>query len=223
MKIGIITAMQKELLPIITEQDNLTVKTVYGKDMYFFKMEDKDIILSESGVGEIAAAQMTERLISFCDVDCVIMTGVCGSLGVLPPYTTAIIQSVVHYDFDLSSVDNVPPALYPDFPSVYIGADENLADKAYRADNTLVKAVCASGDKFIADKNFKELLRSRYGADICDMETAALYLSCKRANIPCLSVKTVSDSSGSKEEYKKLVNIASHKSAEILKSILKAL
>ena len=39
----------------------------------------------------------------------------------------------------------------------------------------------------------KSALHERWGADICEMEAAAVVLTCDRSGVPCLLIKTVSD------------------------------
>lgn len=62
--------------------------------------------------------------------------------------------------------------------------------------------VCASGDKFVGDAAEKLWLHNEFGADICDMESAAILLTCDRNRVPCLIIKAVADSlSGGAAEY----------------------
>ncbi|MEG2144680.1 MAG: 5'-methylthioadenosine nucleosidase, partial [Oscillospiraceae bacterium] len=48
---------------------------------------------------------------------------------------------------------------------------------------------------------------NKFKADICEMEAAGVVLTCNRNNIPCLLIKTVSDSiTGGAEEFRQAVN-----------------
>jgi adenosylhomocysteine nucleosidase len=61
---------------------------------------------------------------------------------------------------------------------------------------------CASADKFVGNREDKERLHRLYGADICEMESAAVLLTCLRGEVPCLMIKAVSDGlTGGGEEY----------------------
>ena len=57
----------------------------------------------------------------------------------------------------------------------------------------LKRVTCASADKFIEGREAKSALHERWDADICEMEAAAVVLTCDRAAVPCLLIKTVSD------------------------------
>ena len=62
--------------------------------------------------------------------------------------------------------------------------------------------ICASADKFVADPEAKRELHRKYGASICDMESAAIALTAYRAGVPALLIKTVSDAvEGGPDEF----------------------
>ena len=133
----------------------------------------------------------------------------CAALGVVGGLTeemaqtkTCVVTRVVHYDFDLSEIDPVPPAQYPGFPDIYLPADTALVEKARAVCPELKPVTCASADKFVGNQEDKERLHRLYGADICEMESAAVLLTCLRCEIPCLMIKAVSDGlTGGGEEY----------------------
>ena len=53
--------------------------------------------------------------------------------------------------------------------------------------------ICASADKFVDAGEPKRKLRTEFGADICEMEAAAIVITCNRNGIPCSFIKAVSD------------------------------
>ena len=66
----------------------------------------------------------------------------------------------------------------------------------------LKPVTCASADKFVGNSAEKAGLHQRYGAEICEMESAGVLLTCRRCGIPCLMIKAVSDGlTGGGEEY----------------------
>jgi adenosylhomocysteine nucleosidase len=66
-------------------------------------------------------------------------------------------------------------------------------------DNDIGTAVLASGDKFIGDIAARDKLAGLFGADLCDMETAAVARVARKHQIPTTVIKTVSDSADSAE------------------------
>ena len=129
---------------------------------------------------------------------------------------TVVVESVVHYDFDTSAWDGCEVGRYAAYPTPRIPTTPELVDRALTLYPELKKVVCASADKFVAGGEAKRTLHERFGADICEMEAAAVVLTCSRAGVPCLVIKTVSDGiTGGAEEFSKELT----RSAEICLSI----
>ena len=115
---------------------------------------------------------------------------------------TCVVESVVHYDFDTSTIDNCEVGRYLEYPSIYIPAPSELVDAAIAAEPSLKRVICASGDKFVDDPAKKHALHADFNADICEMEAAAILLTCNRNRVPCLMIKAVSDAiEGGCEEF----------------------
>ena len=85
----------------------------------------------------------------------------------------------------------------------------------------LIKVICASGDKFIAKKEKKEELHNIFNADICEIEAAGIVLTCNKNKIPCLLIKTVSDSIiGGTIEFKNAFNESARICLEIANKVI---
>lgn len=174
-----------------------------GFEIFHYENEQYILYAIHSGIGEIAAAAAAELLIDRYEVELVVNFGVVGGLTEEMAQTkTCVVTKVVHYDFDISGIDPLLPAQYPGFESVYIPADEGLVEKACGICQELKPVICASADKFVGNEADKTRLHKQYGADICEMESAAVLLTCRRNEVPCLMIKAVSDGlTGGGEEY----------------------
>ena len=182
-----------------------------GFDVFRYENENYVLHVIHSGIGEISAAAATQLLIDRYEVELIVNFGVVGGLTEEMSQTkTCVVKRVVHYDFDLSGIDPVQPAQYPGYPEIYLPADEKLVEKACIACPELKPVTCASADKFVGNPTDKERLHRLYGADICEMESAGVLLTCRRCEIPCLMIKAVSDglSGGGEEYYDALQNCA---------------
>jgi len=221
MKIGIVCAMTKELMPLLSGLGKVNQEKINGFSAYKLSKGNNDLIIIQSGIGEIYASGATATLISL-GVEQIYNFGVCGSLceDYLSCDTVAV-NGVVHYDFDLSPIDDVEVAVYPSETTPVINAKSWLFDLIVSKFPNLKQGVCASADKFVADESIKENLRKTYGAGICDMESAGVLLTAKTAGIPCFILKTVSDGKGGSEEYLKTVNTASSICAELILEVIK--
>jgi len=193
-----------------------------GYTVYQYKLHENNLFLIHSGAGEILAAMATQFLISQFNVDFIVNFGVVGGLTHEMSLTrTCIVERVVHYDFDTSESDGCEVGRYLSYPSIYISTTKEVVEKALEIEPTLKKVVCASADKFIATKEKKEELHKAFNADICEMEAAGIVLTCNKNKIPCLLIKTVSDSiTGGVSEFKSAINESARICIEITDKIL---
>ena len=193
-----------------------------GYSVYQYKLGENNLFVIHSGAGEIAAAMATQFLISQFEVDFIVNFGVVGGLThEMALAKTCIVESVVHYNFDTSEADGCEVGRYLEYPSVYISTTKEIVDKAVEIEPTLKKVICASGDKFIAQKEKKEEIHNTFNADICEMEAAGIVLTCNKNKIPCLLIKTISDSIvGGANEFKSAINESARICLEVTNKVL---
>nr|WP_253198214.1 5'-methylthioadenosine/S-adenosylhomocysteine nucleosidase [Clostridium sp. CF011] len=193
-----------------------------GYSVYQYKLGENNLFVIHTGAGQIAAATSTQFLISQFKVNFIVNFGIVGGLThEMALARTCIVESVVHYDFDTSEADGCSVGRHLEYPSVYISTTKEIVDKALEIEPLLKKVICASGNKFIASKEKKEELHNSFNADICEMEAAGIILTCNKNKIPCLLIKTVSDSiAGGVSEFKNAINESARICMEITNKIL---
>lgn len=174
-----------------------------GFEVYCYEGDGYRICAVNAGAGELAAAAATQLLISAFQVDLVVNFGVVGGLTEeMAMARTVVVDSVVHYDFDVSEWQKIESGRYLQYPTPAIPTTPELVEQALAAAPELRRVRCASADKFVGDPDKKRALHERWGADICEMESAGIVLTCHRAHVPCLLIKTVSDGiTGGAEEF----------------------
>lgn len=221
--IGMVVAMEKEVKPFLDNIGTLAMRLKHGDfEVYGYNAEDKQVFLVQSGIGEISAAAATQLLITKYGAEIILNFGVCGGLVKSKKvFDTVIVNGVVHYDFDLSAIDNVPPAQYPNCDSPVIKADFDLINVAKKAMPNADLVICASADKFVADEKIKERLHKEFSASVCDMECAGVLITANLNDVPVLIVKAVSDSEGGAEEFSKCVHKAATEYVDAFVQILK--
>ena len=215
--IGMLVAV--EIQAVLDKYGTLLEEQDYGCfKVRLLKNKDYNLYILNSGAGEIAAAAGVQFLITKFNVDLVLNFGVVGGLTKeMALAKTCVVEKVVHYDFDTSELDNWSVGQYAGYDSPIMECPKNLVDLAVKIRPDLVKVTCASADKFVGDPAKKAELHQTWNADICEMEAAAILLTCNRNSIPCLMIKTVSDSiGGGPGEFVREVN----RSAEICLGIL---
>ncbi len=223
-RIGIVVAMEKEITPFLNGiGKSVSKKSVCGYDFIEYKIKNKKVFVVQSGIGEIYATGATALLIGNFKCELILNYGVCGSLGFgFDILDTMLISGVVHYDFDLSPIDNVKVGQYPN-SEIILKTDENYLEFVKSVCPNIRTGICASADKFVADEDIKTKLHEEFGADVCDMEIAGIVLTCKNANVPVISLKAVSDGKGGAEDYQKRVTSATKVCVEIFTNILNSL
>lgn len=170
------------------------VENRHGFEMHLYNMGEYELYVMRSGAGEIAAAAAAQMLIDRYEVELLVNFGVVGGLTREMAQTkTCVVERVVHYDFDTSAYDGCEPGRYMQYPDVYLRPSPTLIDRATAICPELKRVTCASADKFVAGEEAKSALHTRWGAEICEMEAAAVVLTCDRGGVPCLLIKTVSD------------------------------
>ena len=201
-RIGMLVAIVKETEAVLKR---------YGKPGQTFELPGYQVLTYESdtytlyvlscGAGEVAAAAGLQLLISVFQVELIVNFGVVGGLtGEMAVEKLCLVRDVVYYQFDTSEWDNIEPARYLPYPTVYIPADEALFARVHALHPELKAVTCASGDRVVTGVEDKTALYRKYGAEICDMEAAAVVIICNKNKIPCLILKAVSDGLGDTAE-----------------------
>ena len=193
-KIGIVVAV--EIGAVLAKYGEPSESaTVRGYSIHTYRGDAFDMFVADSGAGEISAAAATQLLIDRFDVDMILNFGAVGALSEkMATYELCVVESVIHYDFDTTGWLNLARGQYPGKDSAYLKTTPGLVEKALEICPDMMKAVCASADKFIDRAEDKTFLRETYGADICEMESAGVVLTCQRNGVPCLLIKAISDS-----------------------------
>ena len=174
-----------------------------GFPVLTYAMGENQLIAVHTGCGEIAAAAATALLIDRYGVELIVNFGVVGGLTEEMAETrSCVVEKIVHYDFDITHMDGTLPGQYEEYDSPFIPTTPALIERAEELYPELKRVVCASADKFVDGAEKKAELHRLFGADICEMEAAGIALTCNRAKVPFLMIKTVSDGiHGGAEEF----------------------
>ena len=225
--IGLIVAVEISAVkekygePISEEKiDAYNVMTYQVKD-------DVRLYVIHSGAGQIAAAATTQFLISRLNCTLILNFGIVGGLTPeMSEITTCIVSRIIHYDFDTSEVDDgYTVGRYSENIDEYIPVTRELVEQALAIEPSLKEVTVASGDKFVGKTEKKRELHELYKADICEMESAGIALTCNRNNIPFLMVKCVSDGCGADPKeyftnFQKSANLCFDILDKIIKNII---
>lgn len=213
--IGLIIAMDKELLPYLNE--NTQKKTIGGKDFYEFEIHGKACVAVKSGIGKVNAAYATTLLIENYRPKFIVSTGISGGLGRCKLLDVVVAVSCVQYDVDTTALgDEI--GFVSTVNKVYFETNTEIAD-AFCRDTDAKKVILASGDRFIADVESARFIVETFDASACDMESGAIAQIAYITHTPFIAVRCISDGADGEAApcYEKLTDSASIKLAEFVK------
>ncbi|WP_226583244.1 5'-methylthioadenosine/S-adenosylhomocysteine nucleosidase [Halobacillus litoralis] len=200
MPIGIIGAMDEEIVRLQSEMVQTSEKEIAGSLFIEGTLLDQEIVLLKSGIGKVNAAMSTTILHEQYDIEAVINTGSAGGFAQELEVGDVVISShVTHHDVDVTAFQyeygQVPgmPALYP--------ADENLVETAAKAlqsrDVHAAKGLIATGDTFMQDQEKVDFVRGKFPDMIAaEMEAAAIAQVCYKYGTPFVVIRALSDIAG---------------------------
>lgn len=224
-RIGMLVAV--EINAVLEDFGSLIEKiNKNGFDIYHYNMSGCDVYIIHSGAGQLSAAAATQLLISVYDVELVLNFGVVGGLTEeMALSKSCVVEKVVHYEYDTTTIDHCKVGQYVGmFEDEFIPTPSWLVDKACEVYPELKRVNCASGDKFVDGREKKQELHDAFNCDICEMEAAAIALTCYRSQVPCLLIKTVSDAiSGGAEDFVANVNATAKICLDVMKQVMNEL
>lgn len=195
--IGIIGAMEVEVASLKEKMENKETHVVSGIEFVKGTLCGTPAVVAKCGVGKVFAAMCAQTMILKFSPDCIINTGVAGSLSKkLSVCDVAVACAVVQHDMDTSPIGD-PVGLISGINMIEIPSDKTVSDKLIsivEAQGTnCVSGIIASGDQFIASKEKKEYIESTFGAVACEMEGAAIGHVCYINNVPFAVLRAISD------------------------------
>ena len=226
---GIIAAMQEEMQEIQKLMKEISTIEIYGLNFIKGKINNKQVVLAEAGVGKVNAARTTQILIDKFDIDAVINVGSAGaSNDELNIGDIVIGKKLVQHDFDITAFGH--PKGYISNAGEYFNSNKQLIEQMENAiqnledsDFKILVGTIASGDIFCTETKMKEKIRNKFEADAIEMEGAAIAQVCKLDNIPFVVIRGISDTPNGNNEitFEQYLQKASQRCAQIIEKFLK--
>lgn len=192
MNIGILVAVEFDAFYNIYKEP--IEKYKHGSfEVLKYHIHDKDVFVCPSSAGQIRAAIAMTLLLDVYKCNTIINYGVVGALNNREVEQLTVVESVIHYEWDTSDLDDVKKGQYEIFDDVAIKTTESLVDLAIKINPHLKKVKLASGDKFVSGFEAKSKLAKDWDSDIVDMEGAAIALACHLYQADFVMIKAVSD------------------------------
>lgn len=223
--IGIIFAMQEELIELKKYLHINNEKKIYDLIFYEATLNNQNIILTESGIGKTNAARTTQILIDYYKPEAIFNIGVAGGIAKNLKVGDIIIStSLVQHDFDITAF-NHPKGYIPNIGNT-IPIDNNLLNttKTILDTNNISykEGLIASGDIFCTKESMATKINTQFNALCVEMEGASIAQTAYLSKTPCLVIRSISDcpDNNNKVTYEEFLETSSKKVAQIMYAIL---
>lgn len=226
--IGIIAAMNVEMQALRSHIENPVSETISGVEFVRGTIKGREVVTAVCGIGKVFAALCAQTMILRYAPECVINTGVAGTLtDQLTIGNIAVSSAVVQHDMDTSAIGD-PKGLISGINKIELPADAALGAKlsacAAELGITTCTGVIASGDQFISGGERKAFITETFGAIACEMEGAAIGHVCYVNQVPFCILRAISDSAdgSSHMDYPSFVQLAADQSVRLMLTFLAA-
>ena len=201
-EIGIIGAMQIEVEAICAAMENTVTETVGNMTFVCGDLRGKRVVCAKCGIGKVFAAMCAQTMILRYAPDCIINSGVAGTLSEsLSIGQIALAEQVVQHDMDTSPIGD-PVGLISGINIIYIPTDPTVTAALAAAVGSegvpYLRGTVASGDQFICHTADKDRIRSTFETEhkpviACEMEGAAIGQVCYVNGVPYGILRAISD------------------------------
>ena len=229
--IGIIGAMHEEIVELKSLMENIEEINLASFVYYKGKIEGKNVVLVESGIGKVNSAVCTTLLLQEFKVEKLIFTGVAGGIGNDINVGDIVISTdLVQHDVDVSAF-GLNLGVIPRMKNSFFMADSDLRALAKKSalkifDPSKVReGRILSGDQFINGIDKINWLRDTFKGEACEMEGASVAHVCELFGVPFVVLRAISDKANddAKVDFAEFVHLASKNSKEIVVNMLKEL
>ncbi|MCJ1748307.1 5'-methylthioadenosine/adenosylhomocysteine nucleosidase [Mammaliicoccus sciuri] len=224
--IGIIGAMEEEVEILKSSIENR--ETIQIAHVIFYKgnIEDKQVVLAQSGIGKVNAAITATLLINEFKPNLIINTGSAGSVDNELNIGDIIISNKVYYHDVNATAFGYKLGQVPSMPEFY-ETDKELIDLAKSSIEQLdlngIVGEVATGDSFIGSIDQRKVIKSNFPtASVVEMEAGAIAQTCYQYNVPIIVTRAVSDLADKESDvtFEEFLKVACVNSSKIVKLLL---
>ncbi len=225
MVIGIIGAMDEEVLLLKKKIENIKETDCLNFKIYSGEYAGKKVVFMRSGIGKVNSAVSTQILINNFKASSIINTGIAGSLSESISIGDIVISNETQqYDIDVT-VFGYKEGEIPRMDTSIFKADENMikiCSDLIEGEAKVHVGKIVSGDRFVCKNELKVKLRTEFNALCVDMESASIGHVCHLYKTPYVAIRCISDNAdeAAEDKYNDFDKYAAEISAKItLKAI----
>ncbi|MBN1349426.1 5'-methylthioadenosine/adenosylhomocysteine nucleosidase [candidate division KSB1 bacterium] len=240
VRTGILGAMDAEIQLL---QDQLAYREelrIEGLRFMTGQINGRTVVIAQTGIGKVNAAMTAILLIEHFKPKEVIFTGIADGLNPeLMPGDIVLGEKTAQHDFGSITQEGFEswgvrnpitnernPVFFPgdsmlialaQLSATTIQFDQLETSKGNRIPR-VIQGTIVTGDVFISSSAKKAQLRQRFEADAVEMEGAVVAQICWQCGIPCLIIRSLSDSAdeNADQDFRRFYEIAARNSARLV-------
>jgi adenosylhomocysteine nucleosidase len=252
-QVGILFAFSEEGKLLRSKMELSDSLKSAGRIFWRGKLQGKDVVVVESGVGMTNAAMTTQLLIDKYSPEKLIFTGICGAIDSVNHIGDVVIpEKWVTHDYGIYNQDGFSPeslivvisgdpkeryimffSVDKDLLKIAGNSAEKMGDRfkliGQRTPRVRLGGIGVSGNSFIDQKEKRGWLKDRLDAQIVDMESAGVVQVANINGIPILVIRSCSDLAGgsgsntAQEELSQFFKVAADNSATFVLQFLSSI
>lgn len=192
MKIGIISAMELEIQPLIERLSPIKTFEYLGKKFSVSTQNDHQFILLCSGQGKTNSSIYTQVLIEKFAPELILNIGICGGISSSSSLSDIFLgKKYCHYDIRKKQSQLKFPH------QLFFEADNHVIRSFSTYDPTLKLGTFGTGEGFVTTSEQRNALINDFHIDCVDMESASIAQCCFLNRVRFLSIRVVSDKADS--------------------------
>lgn len=191
MKIGIITPMAEEKIALSAILENTETRQHGSTTITSGTYKNHEVMLTESGIGKVAAGSAATVMIDNFNPDLIVNTGSAGALDPNLKIGDEVIGTRIAYsDVDVTAFGYAYGQL-PNKPLYYEADPTVVAD--FKSLTAGKEGLIVSGDQFVQDDGKQKILSHFPEALVAEMEAAAVAQVATQFGTPFIVLRGVSD------------------------------
>jgi len=248
--VGLICAIPQERVALKAALDHQETTEIGGLAFDHGRLDDRDVVLAEAGIGKVNVAMVATLLASRFSVDCLVFSGVAGglepNLGIgdlvigdhAVQHDCGVIENAKLQTYQAGHVpffnptDKLGYIVNPDLMKRVASKLDGLTLPPLSSDaggagrpGKIVYGTILAGDQYIHCETTRERLHQEFNAKAVAMEGGAMAQVAERLGLPWLEIRALSDLAGadSRFDFAKFVDEVAERSSKVLRQILPVL
>ncbi|UMT77096.1 5'-methylthioadenosine/S-adenosylhomocysteine nucleosidase [Staphylococcus roterodami] len=195
--IGIIGAMEEEVTILKNKLTQLSGISIAHVKFYTGILQEKEVVITQSGIGKVNAAISTTLLINKFKPDIIINTGSAGALDESLNVGDVLISDDLKYHDADATAFGYEFGQIPQMPATFESSKsliEKVSQVVQQQQLSAKVGLIVSGDSFIGSVEQRQKIKKVFpNAMAVEMEATAIAQTCYQFKVPFVVVRAVSD------------------------------